>query len=95
MSTFNSYICLTCGYGGDVTKELRKEEVIPCPECNGFFVDKFYSQKYKEMLKDREVVQDSPDKYVKRLLINYYVRSVGYDVNKDEYSVFLSKKDSK
>ena len=50
MSTLNSHICLTCGYGGSV-KSASHNEAVPCPECNGFFADKFYAAKYKDMNK--------------------------------------------
>ena len=88
----NSYICLTCGYTGHVAYDLKSNEVVPCPKCNGFFVDRYYSEKYRQMIKAAPLY-DSAQQQIKSLLVTYDISYIGHAVKEDEYTIYLTRKD--
>lgn len=88
----NSYICLTCGHTGHITSALKSNEVVPCPKCNGFFVDAFYSDKYRQMIKATPS-HTSAEQQIKSLLVTYDINYIGHAVKEDEYTICLARKD--
>ena len=91
MSTLSSHICFSCGYDGPI-ESAPYDEAVPCPKCNGFFVDRFYAGKYRQMIKATPS-NDSAEQQIKSLLAAYDISYIGHAVKEDEYTICLTRKD--